>query len=72
MGKNRQTRISGMRFRWKALKTPALALVERKSSALLDWFAGHTYTRVPGEGDDVLETLLYSYLIFTFSLMLRL
>ena len=47
MGKNRQTKMSGMRFRWKALKTPALALVVRKYSALLDWFAGHTYTGGP-------------------------
>ena len=54
---------------WKVLETP-LALVERKSSALLDWFAGHTYTRVPGEADDVQETLFI--FIFTFSLRLRL
>ena len=46
---------------WKVSETP-LALVESKSSALLDWCAGHTYTGVPGEGDDVLETLF----IFTF------
>ena len=56
------------RFRWKGLETP-LALFERKSSALLDWFAGHTYTRVPGEADDVQETLFI--LIFTFTLWLR-
>ena len=61
MGKNRQTKIFGRRFiRWKVLETP-LALVERKSSALLDWFAGHTYTGVPGEGDDILETIHHSY-----------
>ena len=40
----------------EVLETP-LALFERKSSALLDWFAGHTYTGVPGEGDDILETI---------------
>ena len=60
--------MSGMRFRWKG-ETPALALVVRKSSALLDWFAGHTYNRVPGEADDVQETLFI--FIFTFSLRLR-
>ena len=56
------------RFRWKGLETP-LALVERKSSALLDWFAGHTFTGVPWMGNDVQETLFI--FIFTFSLRLR-
>ena len=69
MVKNRQTKMFGMRFRWKALETPALALVVRKSSALLDWFAGHTYTGRPWEGDNVQETLFI--FIFTFSLRLR-
>ena len=61
--------MSGMSFiiRWKVLET-LLSLVERKSSALLDWFAGHTYTGGPGEADDVQETLFI--LIFTFNLRL--